>query len=144
MNIVNHQPEESAKPLEERDYLPLLLLMSLFGGPLGMVVVFITRLFYHELLPGNLYFQDLGIFMLASWLVSALPAMMTGFAVMGLRLFRSIWGSAVMTVLGMLFAGVFGICLGTASLLFVVAGGGSALICSALLPKRKSSEKALA
>ena len=138
----HHNDAASKPPYSWR----VLIIYSLFGPPLGIVplILFVIVEFHvvasEPLPPSNQFFRNMPEFLLASYWVGGIPAILTGLLAMLLRLKRNLPGIAAVTAAGALLsvicqAVMFGMLGSADKWMFLGCGAAAAFVLSAFLPK---------
>ena len=134
----HHNDAASKPPYSWR----VLIIYSLFGPPLGIVplILFVIVEFHvvasEPLPPSNQFFRNMPEFLLASYWVGGIPAILTGLLAMLLHLKRNLPGIAAMTAVGALLSGIWWLLMDMFSgFAFAACGAAAAFVLSAFLPK---------
>ena len=110
----------------------MLIVCSLFGPPLGAVLLLIGLSDPNS----QQAFRLIPIAILFSYPVGGLPAFLTGLLAMLLRLKRNLPGIAAMTAVGALLSGIWWLLMDMFSgFAFAACGAAAAFVLSAFLPK---------
>ena len=137
-----NRPSSSKPPYSWR----VLIIYSLFGPPLGIVslILFLIVEFHvvasEPLPPSNQFFRNMPEFLLASYWVGGIPAILTGLLAMLLRLKRNLPGIAAVTAAGALLSVIcqaimFDIPGSADNWIFLGCGAAAAFVLSVFLPK---------
>ena len=123
-----NRPSSSKPPYAWR----VLIIYSLFGSPLGAVLLLIGLSD-----PNSQYaFRLLPIAILFSYPVGGIPAFLTGLLAILLRLRRNLPGIAAMTAAGALLSGIWWLVMDMFSGFdFTACGAAAAFVLSVFLPK---------